>query len=73
MRATIMTLANLAAMLLATFLGAIGLVLLIPRPVHFITNAAARVALIVPLWAIVTVAAFGALLALRLHGNLIPE
>jgi hypothetical protein len=56
-------------MLLATFLAALGLVLLIPRPVHFISNAAARVALIPIAWAAVSVAAVAVWLAMRLHGN----
>jgi hypothetical protein len=63
-----MTLANLAAMLFATFLFALGLVLLIPHPARLLVNAAARTALLPIVWASVIVAAFGIWFTLRLHG-----
>jgi hypothetical protein len=63
-----MTLAQFGGFLLATFLFALGLVLAVRNPVHFIANAAARLALFPLALAIVVIAAGGLWIALRLHG-----
>ena len=64
-----MTLTQLGGFLLATFLFAIGLAMLVRHPARFLVNAVAWSVLVPALWAIVAVAAAAVWIALRVHGG----